>query len=187
GSAGGVSLLIGTTREEFRLFLVPTGVAAAVTSEVLQLLAARYGWPPQAVETYAANRPDALPGDIACAILTDAAFRVPMARLAAAQHAAGGTVHAYEFAWPTPVSSLGACHALELAFVFDTLGESAPMAGEAPPVHLADEMHRAWVAFGRDGAPGWRPWTPEDQAVMTFDVTSELTRGPRSDELALWD
>jgi para-nitrobenzyl esterase len=54
-------------------------------------------------------------------------------------------------------------------------------------VHLADEMHRAWVAFGRDGAPGWRPWTPEDRAVMTFDVTSELTRGPRSDELALWD
>ncbi len=142
--------------EEFRLFLVPTGVAAAVTSEALPLLAARYGWPPQAVETYAANRPGASPGDNACAILTDAAFRVPSARLAAAQHAAGGTVHSYEFGWPTPVRSLGACHALELA-------------------------------FGRDGAPGWRPWTPDDRPVMTFDVTSELTRGPRSDELALWD
>src|SRR5674476_1267382 len=52
-----MALLIGTTREEFRLFLVPTGVAAAVTSEALPLLAARYGWPPRAVETYAANRP----------------------------------------------------------------------------------------------------------------------------------
>ena len=61
------------------------------------------------------------------------------------------------------------------------------MAGETAPPYLADEMHRAWVAFGRDGAPGWRPWTPDDRAVMTFDVTSELTRGPRSDELALWD
>ncbi|MBE3075546.1 MAG: carboxylesterase/lipase family protein, partial [Actinobacteria bacterium] len=94
GSAAGMPLLIGTTREEFRLFLVPTGVAAAVTSEALPLLAARYGWPPQAVETYAANRPGGSPGDIVCAILTDAAFRVLSAHLAAAQHAAGGTVHA---------------------------------------------------------------------------------------------
>ena len=61
------------------------------------------------------------------------------------------------------------------------------MTGETAPRHLADEMHRAWVAFGRDVAPGWRPWTPQDRAVMTFDVTSELIRGPRSDELALWD
>jgi para-nitrobenzyl esterase len=85
--------------------------------------------------------------------------------------------------------SLGACHALELAFVFvfDTLGVSATMAGESAPAHLADQMHQAWVAFGRDGTPGWRQWTPKDRAVMTFDVTSELTRGPRGDELALWD
>jgi len=186
GSAAGIPLLIGTTREEYRLFLVPTGVASAVTAESLPLLAARYGWPPQAVGTYAANRPDASPGDIACAILTDAAFRVPSTRLAAAQHAAGGTVHAYEFAWPTPVGDLGACHALELAFVFDTLDDGALMTGETAPQHLADEMHRAWVAFGRDGDPGWRPWAPDDQAVMTFDLTSELVQSPRGDELALW-
>jgi para-nitrobenzyl esterase len=187
GSAAGMPLLIGTTREEFRLFLVPTGVAAAVTWEALPFLAARYGWPPLAVQTYAGNRPDASPGDVACAILTDAAFRVPSARLAAAQHAAGGTVHAYEFGWPTPVRSLGACHASELAFVFDTLAMGAPMAGETAPRLLADQMHQAWVAYGRDGAPGWRPWTPDDRAVMTFDVVSELTCGPRSDELAVWD
>jgi para-nitrobenzyl esterase len=61
------------------------------------------------------------------------------------------------------------------------------MAGQTAPQHLADEMHRAWVAFGRDGSPGWAPWTPDDRAVMTFDATSELAVGPRSDELALWD
>ncbi len=61
------------------------------------------------------------------------------------------------------------------------------MVGEAAPQHLADEMHRAWVAFGRDGAPGWRPWTPQERAVMVFDVASELTWAPRDAELALWD
>jgi para-nitrobenzyl esterase len=187
GSAAGIPLLIGTTRDEFRLFLVPTGVAASVTWQALPSLAARYGWPARAVETYAANRPGASAGDVACAILTDAAFRAPSARLAAAQHAAGGTVHAYEFGWSTPVQSLGACHALELAFVFDTLAEGAPMVGDTAPQHLADEMHRAWVAFGRDGAPGWRPWTPDERAVMVFDVASETTLAPRDAELALWD
>ena len=187
GAAAGMPLLIGTTREEFRLFLVPTGIAAAVTPEALPVWATRFGWPPQAAEAYGANRSGASAGDVACAILTDAAFRVPAARLADAQHGAGGSVHAYEFAWPTPVADLGACHALELPFVFDTLDEGALMAGDTASRHLAEEMHRAWVAFARDGAPGWRQWTPTDHAVMTFDATSELTTGPRSDELALWD
>ncbi len=187
GAAAAMPLLIGTTREEFRLFLVPTGVAATVSSEALPLLAARYGWPASAVQTYAANRPGASPGDIACAILTDAAFRAPSARLAAAQHAAGGTVHAYEFAWPTPVQGLGACHALELAFVFDTLAEATPMVGETAPQHLADEVHQAWASFARDGEPGWRAWTPDERSVMVFDAASELTNAPRDAELALWD
>ncbi|HEV7148004.1 MAG TPA: carboxylesterase family protein [Pedococcus sp.] len=186
GAAAGVPLLVGTTSEEFRLFLVPTGLACAVTPAALGFLAARYGWPPQAIDAYAANRPDGSPGDVACAILTDAGFRVPAARLAAAHHAAGGTVHAYEFAWPTDVGGLGACHGLELPFVFDTLGPGTPMAGTAAPQHLAREMHRAWVRFASEGSPGWQAWSPDDQAVMTFDVSSRVVRGPRRDELDLW-
>ncbi|MEP7331704.1 MAG: carboxylesterase family protein [Terracoccus sp.] len=186
GSAAGMPLLLGTTRQEYRLFLVSTGLADAVSTEMLPALAARYGWPTEAIETYTANRPGASAGDIASAILTDAAFRVPTTALAAAQHAAGGTVYAYEFAWPTPVGRLGACHALELGFVFDTLGQGSAMVGETAPQLLADEMHRAWVAFAREGDPGWTAWTPHDRAVMTFDLESGVVNGPRADELALW-
>lgn len=186
GSAAGMPVLIGTTREEYRLFLVGAGLLDAITTELLPLFAARYGWPDGAIETYSANRPDASAGDIAGAILTDAAFRVPSTVLAAALHTAGGPVHCYELGWPTPVNNLGACHALELGFVFDTLGPATAMAGEDPPQHLADEMHRAWVAFARGGDPGWAGWSPERPAVMTFDLESALVEGPRADELALW-
>jgi len=52
---------------------------------------------------------------------------------------------------------LGACHALEIAFAFDTI--DAPggrgMVGDAPPQALADDMHAAWVAFASTGDPGW--------------------------------
>jgi para-nitrobenzyl esterase len=186
GSARGMPLLVGTTREEFRLFMVPTGVAAGVTPAALAALAALYGWPGPAVETYAANRPGRPAGDVAAAILTDAAFRGPATHLAAAQHAAGGPVYVYEFGWPTTVAGLGACHALELAFVFDTLRSGALMAGPDAPARLAEEMHRAWVAFGADGTPGWPAWTPTDRTVMTFDVTSGPGPTPRPDELAYW-
>ena len=60
------------------------------------------------------------------------------------------------------------------------------MAGENPPQQLADQMHAAWVAFARDGDPGWTPWTPDERAVMTFDLTSGVALDPRADELALW-
>ncbi len=186
GSAAAMSLLVGTTREEMRLFLVPTGVAASVTPQALAPMAARYGWPADAVATYAGNRPGATPGDVVCAIMTDGGFRAQAARLAAAQHSAGGTVHQYELAWPTPVADLGACHALELGFVFDTLGTGSAMAGDTAPSSLADAMHRAWVAFGRAGDPGWPEWTPTRQVVMTFDVESAVVEAPRADELALW-
>jgi para-nitrobenzyl esterase len=186
GSASDVPLLIGTTQEEFRLFLVPTGAAQAVTPQALPALAARYGWPTGATETYASNRPGRPAGDVACAILTDAGFRVPAFQLAVAQHAAGASVYAYELAWRTSVMDLGACHGLELAFVFDTLGLGAPMAGSDAPADLAREMHEAWVRFGRDGTPGWQEWRPDDQAVMIFDVPSRLAYSPRADELAIW-
>jgi para-nitrobenzyl esterase len=186
GSAAGMPLLIGTTQEEYRLFLVSTGLAEVVTAEMLPVLAARYGWPARAIDTYTTNRPHASAGDNASAILTDAAFRAPTTALATAQQATGATVHAYEFAWRTPVGDLGACHALELGFVFDTLANGNTMAGPTAPQQLADEMHGAWVAFARDGDPGWTEWTPEKPAVMTFDLASEVVTGPRADELSLW-
>ncbi len=69
----------------------------------------------------------------------------------------------YEFDWETPVAGLGACHALELAFVFDTLATGALMAGESAPQSLAEQMHRAWWPSGvrvtRAGRGG-RPSTP---------------------------
>ncbi len=186
GSAAGIPLLVGCTAEEFRLFAVPVGLAGSVTAETLPLLGARFGWPSGTIQRYAANRPAASPGDLLCAILTDTAFRVPAHDLARAQAATGAPVFQYEFAWRTQVADLGAAHAVELGFVFDTLATGGRMVGTSPPQSLADEVHAAWVAFGATGEPGWSRWTPEAPAVRVFDVPSATVTAPRADELALW-
>ncbi|MBT0565793.1 carboxylesterase/lipase family protein [Williamsia sp. CHRR-6] len=184
-----VDILAGTTREEFRFFLVPTGLAGMVTAEMMPMLLARFGVDPAVVATYRRNRPAATEGDVLCALLTDHAFRSPTAQLVD-MVARSRTARAwqYEFAWRTTVSDLGSCHALELPFVFDTLGGSAKFTGENPPQVLADEMHSTWVRFATDGEPGWAP-VGSVRPVRVFGDPDPgaptIAIDPRADELGL--
>jgi para-nitrobenzyl esterase len=193
GAAPGVEVLAGTTSEEHRLFLVPTGVADQVTDEALGYLAGAYGLDPaRAVAVYRERAPEAAPGELLADLMTDWFFRIPAVRVCEARVAGGGRAHAYEFAWRSPLfdGRLGSCHALELGFVFDTLDApgSAWLAGDAPPQALADDVHGAWVAFARDGDPGWPAYEPGRRATMTFDAGGpELVDDPRPAERALWE
>jgi para-nitrobenzyl esterase len=185
-----VPMLIGTTTEEFRFFTVPTGLTAAVTPDMLRGLAAGYGWNPAVPDLYTANRPGASPGDVMAAAITDQYFRVPAIRLAEARADAPTPTYCYEFAWGTTVRDLGACHAVEISFVFDTLAEptSKWLVGDDVPQSLADEVHAKWVAFARDGSPGWTPYDTDRRAVQTFaHPSSHLAEDPRSDERLAWD
>ncbi|MBT2546536.1 carboxylesterase family protein, partial [Streptomyces sp. ISL-44] len=111
-----------------------------------------------AVRALRAALPGAGPADLAGQLLTDRLLRDPLRRLAGAGRAAPSFL--YEFAWRSGVPGLGACHALELGFVFDRLDvpEAAWLAGPDAPQALADEMHTAWVRFAVTGDPGWAPW-----------------------------
>jgi len=183
GSAAGIPLLTGTTAEEFRLFTVPTGVAAAITEPALPAVLARYGWDPEVAARYAAARPGATAGDVVTAMLTDSAFRAPTAALALAQGSTGSDAFVYELAYRSGVEGLGACHALDLAFVFDTLEGAEGLAGPNPPQSLAHEMHAAWVAFATTGSPGWPAYRAGERAVMTYDERSQVVLDPRPAEL----
>lgn len=94
----------------------------------------------------------------------------------------------YEFAWPSTHPGLGACHAIELGFVFDThhAPESAKLAGEGAPQDLAEAMHTAWVRFAVDGDPGWQPWDASHPVRIFGDGDPHTVEGPRDRELALW-
>ncbi|MGW4215859.1 carboxylesterase/lipase family protein [Streptomyces bacillaris] len=160
GAASGVDLLMGTNTEEYRLWFVPSGLTDRIGRLKLRLALLKFGVPNATARTYRANRPDATPGELLGALATDLLLRVPLNRLADARTGAEGATYVYEFGWPTPVQRLGACHALELGFVFDTLAHPDTMALTGPdaPQELADAMHRAWVDFATTGDPGWPSW-----------------------------
>ncbi|WP_163506118.1 carboxylesterase/lipase family protein [Fodinicola acaciae] len=191
GNGRDVDLMTGTTTEEFRFFFVPTGIAAATTADGLRAFLASRGAPAGAVDTYLRNRPESSPGDVLCAAITDMFFRIPSLRVAEARAAYGRPAHVYEFSWQTEVLDLGACHALEIGFAFDTLGAvpaEESLTGLNPPQPLADRMHAAWASFARTGDPGWPAYAPDERAVMVFDEPEiGVVDDPRGDERRLWD
>jgi len=193
GAGAGVDLMVGTTTEEWRFFLVPGGAIDRVTDDRLVTTARVMGLDVErALPVYRSSRPQATPGDLLGALITDWFFRVPAIRLAEAHARNGGSPYLYEFAWRSPLfdGRFGAAHALEIGFVFDNLGREGAMtlAGDAPPQALADAMHRAWVAFATNGAPGWSSYDVRERTVMRFVATGgTVVMDPAANERRLWD
>ena len=166
GSGAEVDLLAGGTAEEGRLYLAGTPGFDEFPEEALRAFAARLT-PDSAslLARYRAEQPQAGAGSLAARVITDIAFDLPTQALLErhAQLGAGST-HAYRFTWRSGAlgGRLGAAHAVDLPFVFDTL-DTAGIAGaddallglDGGPPELAARMHGAWVRFIAGGDPGW--------------------------------
>ncbi|MGW1141448.1 carboxylesterase/lipase family protein [Streptomyces zhihengii] len=176
-------LLLGCNREEYRLWFVPGGTVDRISRLTLRLALLKFRVPQRVARLYRATRPDAVPGEILGEMATDLLLRGPLNRLADSRPA---RTFVYEFRWRSPVMGLGACHALELGFVFDTLPAAEDLTGPGAPQPLADAMHRAWVDFATTGRPGWSEWNTE-RPVMVFDhPAAGPVLAPRDEELRAW-
>ncbi|MEN3271950.1 MAG: para-nitrobenzyl esterase [Actinomycetota bacterium] len=127
--------------------------------------------------------------DLWYAIQTDVFFRVPALRFADA-HAAVAPTFTYLFGWRSPALDgwLGACHVLEIPFVFGLHGGNlAYLTGEGPEADaLSARMLGDWV----DHASGKEPWERHDPATrptMYYDAESRLELAPREPERAIVD
>jgi para-nitrobenzyl esterase len=100
-------------------------------------------------------------------------------------------VYLFTYASPARRGALGACHALEMPFVFGTLDAPGQdrFAGTGPEVErLSANMMDAWITFARTGDPShegvgrWEPYDVETRATMVFDRESRLEDDPYSEE-----
>jgi para-nitrobenzyl esterase len=186
GSGANVPLLIGTNADEFRTFLVPSGMVNLVTEEVLATMAGAVGADKDVIETYRACRPESSPGDLLAALLTDRYFLLPALAVAEARADGPAATFCYQFAWQHPQA--GAGHGLDVPFVFDNLSaEGAELvAGRDAPREVAEEMHRAWIRFAVAGDPGW-PAYDAGRPVMFFDAGGgAVQHNPRKEEREIW-
>jgi para-nitrobenzyl esterase len=191
GAGSDVRVLIGTNTDENRLFLAPSGAIDYIDESLLAAAVAGYGFTDiDAIVALYRDDAEPAPGNTLAAIATDWFFRIPAIRLAEARGNDAAPVYMYEFGWRSTAREgvLGACHSLELPFVFDTLESDGAdwLTGASAPQSLADEMHSAWVRFVKEGDPGWTPYSPDSRTVQVFDTPSVTTDDPRGERRESW-
>ena len=192
GQGSDVPLLIGSNRDEARLFLVAPGMIDLIDAGTLGAVAGAYGLSEDGLAVYAANRPSGSAGDVMAAVITDWFFRVPAIRVAEARSGSGpGQTWMYRFDYPSPSSNhgLGSCHGAEIPFVFDTLGLPSvrPRLGSSPSQEVADRVHRVWVDFVTSGSPGWAPYDASRRTTGLLAEDVRVVDDPAGDERAVWE
>lgn len=180
GAGAEIDVLIGTNAEEMNLYFVPTAVRDKIPGVMAWWLLSR-SLPNarKALKAYGLGRKGVRPGAAMTTAMSDLVFRWPAREYASAHR---GRTHVYEMEWRSPAcdGELGACHGIELPFVFKTLGIAtgpAGLVGEAPPVDLADRVHSIWVAFAKYGSLPWRHWNG-DRLVYQLAAGDTIVEPP---------
>ena len=192
GSAAGVPLLAGTTRDEMSLPL-PEG---ATMDDLPSFLEHRL---PAGIDLVAlvaafekargARGASISPSDVAAALVTEFGLRVPTTRLLDAQRQHQSAVYHYVFSWcsPTGDGRVKARHHTDTGILFgthDVDDQHAEMFGQGPAADaLAAAMQDAWAAFARTGNPssstlGDWPVYGEDRSTMFIGERTHVVQAP---------
>ncbi len=186
GASADIPVLIGSNRHETTLWGY-----GEVDDAKLNRMVANYG-AEQVLAVYRSQRPDASPQELIIALTTDHMFRIPAIRLAEARDPHNAQTWMYWFCWESRAfgGNLKATHALEIPFAFDNLDRAGVdvFLGDGPiPQAVADDMHRAWTSFIRDGDAGWAPYRRESRATMRFGERCEVVNDPDGLERDAWE
>jgi para-nitrobenzyl esterase len=186
--------MTGTTRDEWKLFTVAAsnlrGMDEARLRKMTSNLVGEAG-----VGELLAGYSNGTPFERWNEVMTDHSFFIPATRLLESQ-AEHAPVYAYRFDWSSPMmdGALGACHALELGFMFGTLRVkgAAPFFGSGTAAEeLSNAMMDAWLAFAKNGDPSsdgeWQPYDSAKRMTMIFgDGAPHAVSAPNEERRRAW-
>ena len=127
--------------------------------------------------------------------MTDRMFRQHALRVAEARAVHQRDIWMYLFDWCGlgMDGALGACHALEIPFVFGALNSRlGRLAGAGPDAEaLSLAMQDAWLAFARNGDPStptlqWPRYDAARRATAAFGPAVEVREAPLDRERLAW-
>ncbi|MFF7945021.1 carboxylesterase/lipase family protein [Nocardia gamkensis] len=191
GSARGIDLLVGHTRDEYRLF--NTRLGSEVTDEELTATLDRLAPSPNGSGGYRAAYPEATPGQLYELVNADWLFRMPCLHLANARHTGGGNAWTYELRWSFDREQ-GASHSLDFLLVLGTLGAddirrhpAARPNAAAEAIGVSHRMRADWLSFATTGDPGWAPYDPDFRTTRVYDAEPTTGAYPEERSRRIWD
>ena len=116
-------------------------------------------------------------------------FRVPMNKQADYHSDGGGNTFVYQWRYPGEDKTIGACHNIELSYVFNNL-EEIIFTGNKVNYELADIVQEMWVNFAKNGNPStseytWEPYETRTRKIMVFDEKIEMEENYKSEQREL--
>ncbi|MBN2040284.1 MAG: carboxylesterase/lipase family protein [Spirochaetes bacterium] len=202
GKAAKVPIIIGSNLEEQKLFMAMEmgpdfgKMDEAALLENIKLLV-REEDAIMLIEGYKNSRmirnEPVNPTEISCAIYTDALFRLRALQIAESHSKYGNPAYNYLFTWKSPFMNemLGACHALEIGFIFGSLDPVFTGTGTDADI-LSVKMQDAWISFAAKSTPecknigGWAQYSDQKQ-TMIFGKDCHPEKEPYREEVMLWD
>ena len=120
---------------------------------------------------------------------TEILFRIPSTKQAELHSLAGGKTWVYYWTYPSAIEYYKACHAVELAYVFNNLDERIYTGDNINP-DLAKRVQKMWVNFARTGNPSitnyiWPEYNLPDRSVMYIGELQGIVNDPLSEERKL--
>jgi para-nitrobenzyl esterase len=182
--APNVEILMGTTREESGAFCaIDPRIINATPEQVSSVFAREFGERAAAEEAgYRRRRPGSDALALLTDVLSDQQFLMQLLAFADWRNGAGHPAYVYQFDWAPAHAPkrFGACHCIELPFVFgyDASWTGAPMLGDAQATEidaLSNVIQQTWIAFTKTGHPGnaalppWPRYDSERRTTMRFD------------------
>jgi para-nitrobenzyl esterase len=194
-----IPAIVGGMKDEMAVFLAPDDkvwngtLSEDELSERVRRIAGNDT--DRVLEAYHRLFPGRPRAELLIAVTTESNFRIRSLILAERKAAQGrAPVWLYAFQWETPVfdGKLGAYHALDVPFTFDTLDSVGATDRSHTAKTLAARMSGTWAAFARNGAPdhaaipAWPPYDTARRATMLLDKEWRVENDHGRDARVLW-
>ena len=197
----GIDMMIGSNLDEIRYF-VPTEGGEEGFLDTLRWIAKRdrallNDQEKAMYDEFMATLADETEGARLEQYCNDINFRAGNTNMAIRHSAAGGNTYMYFIRKPVTTPQLGAIHAAEIPYLFDTCIPDPMGSGEIVGNdecefrHVAKEM---WTNFARTGNPStgkyeWKKFSGDDRQTMVFDDVIGMQKdifGRREDLMMSW-
>ena len=199
GDAAKADMLIGTNADEVRYWIAEMGY---YLNGVSGMPIYRHGIPvmyennrkrltdeeKQSVDTFLSMENDQKIWRLT-ELYNELLFRIPAMKQAELHAGNGNHVYTYYWTMPGEDERVGACHAIELTYVFNN-PQVTIYNGNLYSRELADTVQDMWVSFARSGDPGtgairWQPYDSQTRMTMVFGEDIHMESDLKADERKL--
>ena len=178
-----VDLVIGTTRDESRIFnMLNPALNNLDQTQAMEVLRTNHPQRAEAIwSLYKTCYPDYTPTQIIAAVDSDTHFKLHMWNMLKSRPVELINTWSYMFTWASPLydGALGASHGMDIPFIFNNTS--------LPRVHiytsdepsngvLGTEMSTDLLNLGLLGNPKWQPYDQTKRAIKIFNMPSSIAQ-----------